>query len=120
MVFDAAGNMFVANRGSGGQILKILRNGMTSVFDTVPDDCATIAYRRTTGDLYVGCLGGNLYRYLDGNAANRIYMGDFGGDTSAAIAFDLPETALYFASSGLVVVDPDTGDSQIGRPLAKW
>ena len=114
LALDQSGNLYVANRDSGGEILVIKPDGSASVFDTVADEnFVSIAFRRSTGEIYAASGAGRIYRYSAGDAASRALLGDYGSSLAyPSIAFDLPETTLYMGSynaGSLSLVDPSSG-----------
>lgn len=124
---DPCRRLFVANR-EGMNVLEILPDGTATVFDTLPDQPMAIALR-PNGDLYVGCLYGDVWRYPGGDAGQRTKLLDFGRTLSTPVLrFSLDHSVLYFTSFGkgnLLVVDPDDGSytevlpaGALGTPLS--
>lgn len=109
--FTSGGDLMVANRGSFGQVLTIDPAGNTSVWDTiVGEDCLSLVVRNN-GDVYVGCGGGNVYRYVGGDPNQRVLFGAWGA-ANISMAFSLDFSVLYHSNSfdgKLRAIDPDTG-----------
>ena len=115
---DQNGNLYVANHGSGGQILIITPNGSVSVFDTVAgEEFSSIAVRRSTREIYALSSTGRIYRYAAGDAGSRALLADYGPAIVASeIVFDLPETTLYMTAyyeDSLSLVDPSSGQRTV-------
>jgi hypothetical protein len=119
LAFAANGDLYVANRDAFN-ILKINPAGEASQFDTLPCDVRSIVVR-DNGDIYAACDQGDIYRYLGGNASERVLFKSFhfpdGNDP--AMQFDLEHTVLYYAFYGngdLRTIDPDSGFSTVVIP----
>jgi hypothetical protein len=108
---DGNDRLMVANR-DGMNVLQVLPNGTTRVFDTLPDMPMSIALRNN-GDVYVGCFYGDVYLYPHGDAAARKVFLSFGRTLATPVLrFGLDYKHLYMTSSkkgNLLDVDPDTG-----------
>lgn len=114
LTFTGDGRMLVANAGSGGQVLLIDSLGNATVFDTIAGENPRSVLWRDNQDVYVACDSGNLYRYLGGQAGNRILLGQYGGH-SPSIATDTGHTRLYHVNRGdgeVRTIDLDTGFSK--------
>jgi sugar lactone lactonase YvrE len=92
LAFVASNDLIVANRGSGGTILRIKPDGTTTVFDSLPqEDFCSVAVR-SNGDVYVACLSGSVYRYIKGKFRTRL-GGYSAGNLS--LEFSPDHTILY-------------------------
>src|SRR5262245_29410619 len=111
----ASNDMIVANRESGGNVMRIAPDGSTTLFDNIAgEDCFSAAVR-SNGDIYIGCLSGMVYRYVGGTPAGRVPLGDYAGG-NIALEFSPDQTVLYVATSddgNLRTVDPDSGTDTI-------
>ncbi len=101
---------YVANR-DGKNVLRVQPDGTVAVFDTLPDQPMAVAMH-PDGSVYVACLYGDIYRYLDHSASRRsLWISNGRRLATPVLRFNLDYSQLYFTSSGkgnLVVIDPTT------------
>lgn len=115
MGFVANGDLLVANRSSGGNVLRIDSSGNTTLWDTIGgEDCFSLVVR-DNGDVYVACLSGNVFRYLNGDPGQRKLFGTW-GSSNPGLRFSPDFSVLYHVSylgDELRAIDPDTGSDTV-------
>ena len=113
--FHANGDLYVANRSSGGQVLKIDPAGNTVIWDTIPnEDCFSLVFR-DNGDIYVSCISGNVFHYPGGDVNQRYLFGTW-GSSNTGLRFSPDFKVLFHTSYGegkLRIIDPDTASDTV-------
>jgi streptogramin lyase len=101
---------YIANR-DGKNVLRVQPDGTAVVFDTLPDQPMSVAMH-PDGTVYVACLYGDIYRYLEHSASQRsLWISNGRRLATPVLRFSRDYSELYFTSSGkgnLVVIDPAT------------
>lgn len=101
---------YIANR-DGRNVLRVQPDGTAVVFDTLPDQPMSVAMH-PDGTIYVACLYGDIYRYLNHSASQRtLWISNGRRLATPVLRFNLDYSELYFTSSGkgnLIVIDPAT------------
>lgn len=101
IAFDASGNLFIANDGSGN-LLKLAAGGTTPLIFSGYGARSNFAITDGPGNLYVSDNGGNVFRIApDGTVSNYISFG--GGLTAEGLTTNPPTFAKGLATVGAAV-----------------
>jgi hypothetical protein len=100
LAFDGNGNLYVSNYAwtSGTTILKISPAGAVSVFANVQGG-GSLAYRSSTGDLYVGNYFNSQIDRIDPGGNVSTFRNVGGTGNASSILFDTSEN-FYFTTQG--------------------